>query len=102
MSRAVHELAAEDVPSSIEPITEIIMAIDSRENSAMGCSFFDTETRTLLIGTDVPMTDLDTTEQILAQVQPTTVLINGRAPEGLFAFMENRSALTLEGQFSLP
>lgn len=85
---------SELVQNSIEPIIEIIMAVDLRDGQTMGCAFFQMENGALSLCTDVPMADLDVLEQLLAQIEPTTVLAPGRAPETLLAFLEERSAAT--------
>ena len=89
---------AEVVQSSVEPNPEIILAMDLRENSTLGCAFFDSDNGALLLGTDVFMADLDVAEQILVHVQPSTVLMNGRAPEDLLAFLEGKATNMIDGR----
>lgn len=68
--------------SSSEPIQhEIVMAIDMKDSSAMGCAFFSTTDGVLHVSEDISMARLDVAEQFLFHVEPTTVLISVRAPE---------------------
>lgn len=74
------------------------MAIDLKDSSTMGCAFFDTENGALLLCTDVLMADLDMADQLLAHIQPTTVLVPGRSPESLLTFLEAKSAAARDGK----
>jgi hypothetical protein len=91
---------SDDVESSVDPIAEIIMALDLRDGQTMGCAFFETEKCTLFLCADVSMAELDLFEQLLAQIQPTTVLVPGRAPEHLLLLLEEKSNSHPSSQFT--
>jgi DNA mismatch repair protein MSH5 len=74
------------------------MAVDLKDGQTVGCAFFETDNGVLLLCTDVPMADLDVMEQLLAHIQPTTVLAPARAPEHLLIFLEERSAAERDGK----
>ena len=74
-----------------EPLQEVIMAIDIRDNSKMGCAFYSTETKILSISRDISMAKLDTAEQFMVHVQPTTVLASKKSGEDLLGFLEKHT-----------
>lgn len=80
---------------------EIIMAIDMREKSTIGCAFFNTIDGALSVCQDVSMATMDTVEQLIVHVQPTTILVSGRAPEELLDFLEKRSRYSAGGEAQL-
>lgn len=57
----------------------------------MGCAYFDGETGALQLCTDVPLANVHIAEQLLVQIQPTTVLVSARAPEDLLTLLEEQS-----------
>ncbi|KAI5462940.1 muts domain V-domain-containing protein [Mariannaea sp. PMI_226] len=57
------------------------MAIDMRQKSTIGCAYFSTSDGVLYLSEDIPMANMDTAEQFLVHVEPTTLLISARAPE---------------------
>jgi DNA mismatch repair protein MSH5 len=79
-------------------VQEVIMALDMRENSTMGCAFFSTCDGVLQVSEGVPMAEIDMVEQFLIHAQPTTCLVCGRAPETLRAFLEKASGSETDGE----
>ncbi|KAF4462913.1 dna mismatch repair msh5 [Fusarium albosuccineum] len=77
------------VRGSSEPIQhEIVMAIDMKDNSTMGCAYFATTDGVLRLSEDIPMANLDVAEQFLLHVEPTTLLVSARAPEKFKKYLE--------------
>ncbi|KAF4490221.1 DNA mismatch repair MSH5 [Fusarium agapanthi] len=67
--------------SSSEPIQhEVVMAIDLRENSTIGCAYFSTTDGILHVSEDIATASLDIAEQFLIHIQPTSLLVSARAP----------------------
>ncbi|KAH7326765.1 muts domain V-domain-containing protein [Stachybotrys elegans] len=56
----------------------------------MAGAIFSTHDGILKVLNDVPMAGLDLCEQLLTNVQPTTVLVSARAPELLLDYLERR------------
>jgi DNA mismatch repair protein MSH5 len=71
------------------------MAIDMRDNgsqgTSLGCSYYVTIEQTLYLLEDVTMAGVELIETLLLHVQPTTVLISARAPDGLAQVLERGS-----------
>ncbi|KAF4123351.1 DNA mismatch repair protein MSH5 [Geosmithia morbida] len=72
-------------------LEEVIMAIDMREKSTMGCAYFSTEDGILYMSENIPNASLDDIEQYVAHVNPTTVLVSGKAPEELLGPLERQA-----------
>ncbi|KAF5973678.1 hypothetical protein FBULB1_8161 [Fusarium bulbicola] len=67
--------------SSSEPIQhEVVMAIDIRENSTIGCAYFSTTDGILHVSEDIATASFDIAEQFLIHIQPTSLLVSARAP----------------------
>ncbi|KAF4976941.1 hypothetical protein FZEAL_6476 [Fusarium zealandicum] len=65
---------------SSEPIQhEVIMAVDMKDNSTIGCAYFSTTDGILYLSEDIPMATLDLAEQFLLHAEPTTLLVSARA-----------------------
>ncbi|KAH6895100.1 muts domain V-domain-containing protein [Thelonectria olida] len=75
------------------------MAIDMRERSTVGCAYFSTSDGKLYLSEDIPMANVDISEQFLLHVQPSTLLISARAPENFYKFLEDHCASPSEGKF---
>ncbi|KAF9775230.1 hypothetical protein IL306_006678 [Fusarium sp. DS 682] len=83
--------------SSSEPIQhEVVMAIDLKENSTIGCAYFSTTDGVLRVSEDVATASLDIAEQFLIHVQPTSLLVSARAPASFRDHLEKIT--TPEGQ----
>ena len=78
-----------NTPDSL--VDEIIMAIDMRDKATIGCAYFNTADGVLSLSDDVSMGSMDVVEQLLVHVEPTTLLVSGRAPEGFMEFLQERS-----------
>lgn len=70
---------------------EVIMALDLRDGTTMGCAFFTAANGTLSLSEDMPMTDASVAEQFVIHVQPTTVIISARAPGDLLDLLKRLS-----------
>lgn len=81
-------------------LNEVIMAIDMREKSTIGCAYFTTEEGVIRISEDIPMANMDIAEQFLIHIQPTTLLISARAPEEFHVYLEKQCASSDEGTIS--
>ncbi|KAF4332583.1 DNA mismatch repair MSH5 [Fusarium beomiforme] len=76
--------------SSSEPIQhEVVMAIDLKENSTIGCAYFSTTDGVLHISEDIASASLDIAEQFLIHGQPTSLLVSARAPASFRDHLEN-------------
>lgn len=75
----------------LDMVDEVIMAIDLREKSTIGCAYFSTTDATLYIAEDIPMAKLDVAEQLVIHIQPTTLLVSCRAPEDFVTFLDKMS-----------
>jgi DNA mismatch repair protein MSH5 len=67
------------------------MAIDMGHNSTVGCAHYNTADGLLSLSDDIPMASMDVVEHILLHVEPTTLLVSGRAPEVLMDFLQAQS-----------
>ena len=70
---------------------EVIMALNMKENSTIGCAYFNTLDSILYLSEDIPMANTDLAEQFLIHAQPTTVLISARAPELFREFLDKHA-----------
>lgn len=66
------------------------MAIDMRDKSTICGAYFNTADSVLSLCDDIPMAAMGVVEQLLAHVEPTTLLVPGRAPEDLLEFIQRR------------
>ncbi|KAG5655045.1 hypothetical protein KAF25_000250 [Fusarium avenaceum] len=67
--------------SSSEPVLhEVVMAIDMKDNSTIGCAYFSTTDGILYVSEDIASASMDTAEQFLIHVQPSSLLVSARAP----------------------
>ncbi|KAI8957462.1 muts domain V-domain-containing protein [Daldinia sp. FL1419] len=74
-----------------DALSEIILAIDMKENGNLGCAYYIAIDETLFLLEDVAMSGTDLVETLLFHVNPTTVLISSRAPEKLEDYLERRA-----------
>jgi len=72
------------------------MAIEMKENNTIGCAYYLTLEETLCLQEDIPMAGIEIVETLLLQAQPTTVIINNRAPARMADYLEAH-AQALEG-----
>lgn len=77
-------------------VSEVIMAIEMKDNNTVGCAYYVTLEETLYLQEDIPMAGMEIVETLLLQAQPTTVIINNRAPAKLAEYLEAH-AQDLEG-----
>ncbi|GAB0145551.1 hypothetical protein EsHS_00005979 [Epichloe bromicola] len=73
---------------SQESVTEVLMAIDSRDNNVMGCAFFDDSSEILHVSEDIPRSDLELLDHFAIFAQPTSVLVSSRAPRQVLEYVE--------------
>ncbi|KAF4445068.1 hypothetical protein F53441_10992 [Fusarium austroafricanum] len=59
---------------------EVVMAIDLKENSTIGCAYFSTTDGILHVSEDIATASLDIAEQFVVHIQPTSLLVSARAP----------------------
>ncbi|EXK89013.1 DNA mismatch repair protein MSH5 [Fusarium oxysporum f. sp. raphani 54005] len=79
--------------SSSEPIQhEVVMAIDLRENSTIGCAYFSTTDGILHVSEDIATASLDIAEQFLIHIQPTSLLVSARASASFRDHLEKITA----------
>ncbi|KAH7218203.1 hypothetical protein ACKRZS_010468 [Fusarium odoratissimum] len=79
--------------SSSEPIQhEVVMAIDLRENSTIGCAYFSTTDGILHVSEDIATASLDIAEQFLIHIQPTSLLVSARASASFRDHLEKTTA----------
>lgn len=84
---------AQDADSDESIQHEVIMAIDLKENSSIGCAYLSTTDGVLYISDDIPMPTLDITDQFISHIQPTTLLVSARASEQFHEYIEKHSAV---------
>ncbi|KAF7559596.1 hypothetical protein G7046_g4580 [Stylonectria norvegica] len=83
----------EDDHNSDEVVShEVIMAMDMRDNATIGCAYFATTGGILYVSEDIPMADMDISEQFLIHAQPTTLLVSARAPEQFREYFEKQAS----------
>lgn len=51
----------------------------------------------LFVSDDIPMGTMDVVEQLLVHVEPTTLLVSGRAPEDFMELLQERSQVSQKG-----
>lgn len=73
---------------SQESVTEVLMAIDSRDNNVMGCAFFDDSSEILHVSEDIPRSNLELLDHFTIFAQPTSVLVSSRAPRQVLEYVE--------------
>lgn len=64
------------------------MAIEMKPNNTVGCAYYLTIEETLCLQEDIPMAGIEIVETLLLQAQPTTVIINNRAPAKMADYLE--------------
>ncbi|KAI0845599.1 muts domain V-domain-containing protein [Daldinia vernicosa] len=74
-----------------DALSEIILAIDMKENGNLGCAYYIAIDESLFLLEDVAMSGMDLVETLLFHVNPTTVLISARAPEKLADYLARRA-----------
>lgn len=74
-----------------DALSEIILAVDMKENGNLGCAYYIAIDETLFLLEDVAMSGMDLVETLLFHVNPTTVLISARAPEKLADYLARRA-----------
>lgn len=72
------------------------MAIEMKDNNTVGCAYYITIEETLYLQEDIPMAGIEIVETLLLQAQPTSVIINNRAPAKMADYLEAH-AQDLEG-----
>ncbi|OIW34509.1 hypothetical protein CONLIGDRAFT_650938 [Coniochaeta ligniaria NRRL 30616] len=77
-------------------VNEVIMAIEMKDNNTVGCAYYITAEETLYLQEDIPMAGIEIIETLLLQAQPTTVIINNRAPAKMADYLEAQ-AQDIEG-----
>ncbi|KAM0245063.1 hypothetical protein ACHAP5_005735 [Fusarium lateritium] len=83
--------------SSSEPVLhEVVMAIDMKENSTIGCAYFSTTDGILYVSEDIASASMDIAEQFLIHVQPSSILVSSRAPASFRDHLEKLA--TPEGE----
>lgn len=95
-----HGVNEEDGPSEENDDTvlqEVIMALNMKENSTIGCAYFNTLDSVLYLSEDIPLANTDIAEQFLLHAHPTTILISARAPENFQEFLEKHANASQPG-----
>jgi len=64
------------------------MAIEMKDNNTVGCAYYITFEETLYLQEDVPLAGIEVVETLLLQAQPTSVIINNRAPAKMADYLE--------------
>lgn len=72
------------------------MAIEMKGNNTVGCAYYITIEESLYLQEDIPLAGIEIVETFLLQAQPTTVIINNRAPAEMVDYLEAH-AQDLEG-----
>lgn len=80
----------------IDIVSEVIMAIEMKDNNTVGCAYYVTVEETLCLQEDIAMAGIEIVETLLLQAQPSTVIISHRAPPKMADYLE-RHAQDLEG-----
>jgi DNA mismatch repair protein MSH5 len=71
-----------------DALNEVIMAIEMKDNNTVGCAYYVTFEKTMYLQEDIPMAGVEVIETLLLQAQPTSVIINNRAPAKMADFLE--------------
>ncbi|PSR81614.1 putative MSH5 protein [Coniella lustricola] len=79
-----------------EGVDEVVMAIDMKDNGALGCAYYVAADEALFLQEDTRMAGIETIESLLLQVEPTVVLVPLRTADFLVDFLE-AGAQNLEG-----
>lgn len=66
-----------------DALNEIIMAVEMKERSSVGCAYYVAREETLFLMEDIKMAGLDIVDTLKLHVQPTVVLISTRCEEKL-------------------
>lgn len=80
------------VEEELDPRHEVIMGIDMRDNSTIGCAYYSTETNHLVLSEDISAAGMDVAEQFLMHIRPTTILVSRRSSSELLTFLESQAA----------
>lgn len=76
------------------------MAIDIGDSQTIGCATFSTVNGTLSLMDEIAMADSILYDQVIANLQPTTVLASARAPESLLQRLEAQAKHRQDGEYS--
>lgn len=60
------------------------MAIDMKDNGALGCAYYVAADESMFLLEDVAMAGVEVAETLLLHARPTTVLATARIPQPLF------------------
>ncbi|RFN43393.1 DNA mismatch repair protein msh5 [Fusarium flagelliforme] len=85
----------ENPRSSSEPVQhEIVMAMDMKDNSTIGCAYFSTTNGILQVSEDICTASLDIAEQFLTHAQPSSLLVSARSPTSFWDHLEKLTTPT--------
>jgi DNA mismatch repair protein MSH5 len=85
----------ENRQSSSEPVQhEIVMAMDMKDNSTIGCAYFSTTNGILQVSEDICTASLDIAEQFLIHAQPSSLLVSARSPTSFRDHLEKLATST--------
>ncbi|CZS90681.1 related to MSH5-meiosis-specific protein [Rhynchosporium graminicola] len=75
--------AEEQARENSDAINEVIMAIDLKDRSTIGCAYYTAREEKLYLVEDIKMAGLDMIDTLKLHVQPTVILISTRSDERL-------------------
>ena len=90
--RIIDDLAAED---------EVIAAIDMKSNGALGCAVYSPSGNSMSILEDVSSANLELIESLMIHTQPSTILLQNRAPEMVTEYLERHANAVVDGEPSV-
>lgn len=85
-----------DGDSSDDAGSEIIVAVEMKENGPLGCAYFVAETGSLHLLEEVASGTVEILESLFIQIQPTTVVMSARSSEAFSEFV-NKGAVGTDG-----
>jgi DNA mismatch repair protein MSH5 len=74
-----------------DAMNEIIMAVDMKERSTVGCAYYVAREQKLCLVEDIKMAGLETIDTLKLHAQPTIVLISTRSEEKLEEYLSREA-----------
>ncbi|EFX01179.1 adenylyl-sulfate kinase [Grosmannia clavigera kw1407] len=81
-----------DIEDDTVEVNDVVMALEMRNNGAVGCAFYVAANETLYLQEDTRITGLELVESLLLQAQPASVIIPSRSPESVVDYLERQSS----------
>jgi len=78
------------------------MALEMKDNGALGCAYYSAADSGLYLLEDVPSASIDMVESLVIHVQPSSVFVPSRATAELVEYLEKHTRVNSHGVYYFP